>query len=77
MFKNSMTCQLLEFSMEAELAKASATALALGKKILNQTFERSAHEIFDLGSQAQAICCTSAEHRAAVMALLVPSASKE
>jgi 2-(1,2-epoxy-1,2-dihydrophenyl)acetyl-CoA isomerase len=58
----------------AELAQASATALALGKKILNESFERSAHEIFDLGSQAQAICYTSAEHREAVVAFLAKSA---
>lgn len=60
-----------------ELAQASPTALALGKGILNQTFERSAHEIFDLGSQAQAICYTSAEHREAVLAFLAKSSSQE
>lgn len=60
-----------------ELVQGSATALALSKKILNQTFERSAHEIFDLGSQAQAICYTSAEHREAVMAFLAQSSAKE
>jgi 2-(1,2-epoxy-1,2-dihydrophenyl)acetyl-CoA isomerase len=61
----------------AELAQSSSTALALGKGILNQSFERSAHEIFDLGSQAQAICYTSAEHREAVIAFLAKSAAKE
>lgn len=61
----------------AELAQASSTALALGKTILNESFERSAHEIFDLGSQAQAICYTSAKHREAVMAFLANSSSKE
>ncbi|BAM92028.1 enoyl-CoA hydratase/isomerase [Bradyrhizobium oligotrophicum S58] len=60
-----------------ELAQGSAAALALSKKILNQTFERSAHEIFDLGSQAQAICYTSAEHREAVMAFLAKSSAQE
>ncbi|CCE08432.1 Enoyl-CoA hydratase/isomerase [Bradyrhizobium sp. STM 3843] len=60
-----------------ELAQGSATALALGKKILNESFERSAHEIFDLGSQAQAICYTSAEHREAVLAFLEKSSAKE
>lgn len=60
-----------------ELAQGSPTALALSKKILNQSFERSAHEIFDLGSQAQAICYTSAEHREAVMAFLAKSSAKE
>ncbi|WP_298872161.1 enoyl-CoA hydratase/isomerase family protein [uncultured Bradyrhizobium sp.] len=61
----------------AELAQVSPTALALGKGILNQSFERSAHEIFDLGSQAQAICYTSAEHRDAVVAFLSKSSAKE
>jgi hypothetical protein len=49
----------------------------LGKGILNETFERSAQDIFDLGSQAQAICYTSAEHREEVMAFLAKSSSKE
>jgi enoyl-CoA hydratase/carnithine racemase len=61
----------------AELAQGSPTALALGKQILNESFERSAHEIFDLGSQAQAICYTSAEHRDAVTAFLARSSAKE
>jgi 2-(1,2-epoxy-1,2-dihydrophenyl)acetyl-CoA isomerase len=61
----------------AELAQGSPTALALGKKILNETFEHSAHDIFSLGSQAQAICYTSAEHRDAVAAFLAQSASKD
>jgi 2-(1,2-epoxy-1,2-dihydrophenyl)acetyl-CoA isomerase len=61
----------------AELAQTSPTALALSKKILSETFERSAHEIFNLGSQAQAICYTSAEHREAVAAFLAQSSLKE
>lgn len=61
----------------AELAQASPAALALGKKILNETFEHSADEIFGLGSQAQAICYTSTEHREAVTAFLALSSSKE
>jgi enoyl-CoA hydratase/carnithine racemase len=61
----------------AELAQASPTALALSKNILNKTFEHSAHEVFDLGSQAQAICYTSAEHREAVVAFLAKSSPKE
>ena len=60
-----------------ELVRGSPTALALTKKMLSQTFERSAHEIFDLGSQAQAICYTSAEHREAVMAFLANASPKE
>jgi enoyl-CoA hydratase/carnithine racemase len=58
----------------AELSKGSATALALGKTILNQTFELSAQQVFAQGSQAQGICYTSTEHREAVMAFLAKSA---
>jgi enoyl-CoA hydratase/carnithine racemase len=54
----------------AELSQGSATALALGKSILNQSFELSAQQVFAQGSQAQGICYTSSEHRAAVMAFL-------
>lgn len=51
-----------------ELSGGSTTALALAKSILDQSLEKSAEEIFALGSQAQAICYTSDEHRAAVTA---------
>jgi enoyl-CoA hydratase/carnithine racemase len=54
----------------AELSQGSATALALGKTILNQTYELSAPQIFAQGSQAQAVCYTSHEHRDAVHAFL-------
>ncbi len=54
----------------AELGQASATALALTKTIVNQSFELSSHEVFAQGSQAQGICYTSSEHRAAVEAFL-------
>ncbi|CAM3391573.1 enoyl-CoA hydratase/isomerase family protein [Paracidovorax anthurii] len=59
----------------AELGKGSATALALTKTILNQSFELSAHQVFAQGSQAQGICYTSTEHRASVMAFLDKSAA--
>ncbi len=58
-----------------ELSKGSATALALGKTILNQSFEMSAQQVFAQGSQAQGICYTSTEHRESVMAFLAKSAS--
>ena len=58
----------------AELGKASATALALTKTIINQSFELSAHDVFAQGSQAQGICYTSTEHRESVMAFLAKSA---
>jgi enoyl-CoA hydratase/carnithine racemase len=57
----------------AELTKGSATALALGKTILNQAFELSAQQVFAQGSQAQGICYTSTEHRESVMAFLAKS----
>jgi 2-(1,2-epoxy-1,2-dihydrophenyl)acetyl-CoA isomerase len=60
-----------------ELCRGSATALALGKTILNQSFESSADQVFMQGSQAQGICYTSSEHRDAVMAFLAKSASKK
>lgn len=59
----------------AELSQGSATALALGKTILNQSFELSANDVFARGSQAQGICYTSTEHRAAVEAFLAKSSS--
>jgi enoyl-CoA hydratase/carnithine racemase len=60
-----------------ELTQGSATALALGKSILNQSFELPAEQVFAQGSQAQGICYTSDEHRAAVSAFLDQSARRE
>ena len=60
-----------------ELSKASSTALALTKTILNQSFELSSHDVFAQGSQAQGICYTSSEHRASVEAFLAKTAAKE
>jgi enoyl-CoA hydratase/carnithine racemase len=59
-----------------ELSKGSPAALALGKSILNQTFELSAEQVFALGSQAQAICYSSEEHQASVAAFLDKTAKK-
>ncbi|CAG9193497.1 MULTISPECIES: enoyl-CoA hydratase/isomerase family protein [Burkholderia] len=53
-----------------ELIQGSPTALALGKAILNQSYELSAPQVLSQGSQAQAICYTSREHRDAVRAFL-------
>jgi enoyl-CoA hydratase/carnithine racemase len=61
----------------AELSQGGATALGLAKSIINQTFELSAEEVFALGAQAQAICYTSAEHRASVEAFLNRTAERE
>ncbi|MCD9121788.1 enoyl-CoA hydratase/isomerase family protein [Cupriavidus sp. UGS-1] len=59
-----------------ELSQGSATAIALGKSIINQSFELPADQIFAQGSQAQGICYTSTEHREAVLAFLNKTASK-
>lgn len=59
-----------------ELSKGSATALALSKSILNQTYEMSASQVFAQGSQAQGICYTSAEHRSAVLDFLANNSKK-
>ncbi len=57
-------------SWAQEFKESSATALALGKTILNETYETSLEEIFSLGGRSQAICYTSAEHRASIEAFL-------
>lgn len=59
-----------------ELSQGSATALALSKTILNQTFELPAQQVFAQGSQAQGICYTSTEHREAVMGFLNKAAAQ-
>ncbi len=59
------------------MSRGSATALALGKGILNQSFELSANQVFAQGSQAQGICYTSTEHRESVMAFLAKSAEAQ
>ena len=59
----------------AELSKGSATALALTKTILDQSFELPAQQVFAQGSQAQGICYTSSEHRASVQAFLAKAAA--
>ncbi|HSV80192.1 MAG TPA: enoyl-CoA hydratase-related protein [Ramlibacter sp.] len=61
----------------AELSKGSATALALTKTILNQSFELPAQQVFAQGSQAQGICYTSSEHRESVMAFLAKAAPQQ
>jgi enoyl-CoA hydratase/carnithine racemase len=64
--------QLLEAAHDwaRELSQVSMTALGLTKTIINQSFEMGSHEVFAQGSQAQGICYTSTEHRAAVEAFL-------
>ncbi|WP_088148594.1 enoyl-CoA hydratase/isomerase family protein [Achromobacter denitrificans] len=58
----------------AELARGSATALALSKSILDQSSELTADQVFAMGSQAQGICYTSTEHRESVTAFLAAMA---
>ena len=58
-----------------QMSHGSATALALGKTILNQTFETTATQVFAQGSQAQGICYTSTEHRESVLAFLEKAAA--
>ncbi|MCD0505202.1 enoyl-CoA hydratase/isomerase family protein [Bordetella petrii] len=60
----------------AELSHGSSTALALAKTQLNQTYELSAEQSFAMSSQAQAVCYTTAEHRASVEAFLAKIAAK-
>lgn len=60
----------------AELGRGSATALALAKTILNQSFELSAHNVFAQGGQAQGICYTSTEHRRSVTDFLEKAKAK-
>jgi enoyl-CoA hydratase/carnithine racemase len=53
-----------------ELSQGSAAALALSKSIMNQSFELPAEQVLAQGSQAQAVCYTTGEHRDAVLAFL-------
>ena len=60
-----------------ELTRGSRSAIALGKSILNQSFELGIEDVFAQGSQAQAICYTTTEHRESVVAFLEGRASSE
>ncbi len=57
-------------AMAQSMTVGSADALALAKSIMNQSFESTAEEVFNLGSQAQGICYTTDSHRDAVSAFL-------
>lgn len=54
----------------AELSIGSPAAIALTKSILDRSFETPAEQLFALGREAQAMCYTTAEHRASVEAFL-------
>ncbi len=60
----------------AELSAGSPAALALGKAVLDQTFEATIDQVFAAGSQAQAICYTTEEHHRSVRDFLARSASR-
>lgn len=56
------------------LSAGSATALALAKSLVNQSYESAPTGLFASGSQAQGICYTSTEHHDSVKAFLSKSA---
>ena len=60
-------------SWAVELSHGSSAALALSKAILDQTFESTMDQVFASGSQAQAICYTTAEHHQSVNDFLAKS----
>ncbi|WP_295470886.1 enoyl-CoA hydratase/isomerase family protein [uncultured Pseudomonas sp.] len=59
-----------------QLSGGSATALALSKSIINNSFELTQSQIFAMGSQAQGICYTSSEHQESVAAFLARKAER-
>lgn len=59
-----------------QLSAGSATALALSKSILNNSFELTQGQISAMGSQAQGICYTSSEHQESVAAFLARKAQR-
>lgn len=59
----------------AQMGTHSAAALALAKGTLDRSLESSFEQVLAIGSQSQAICYTTAEHRASVAAFLEKSTS--
>lgn len=53
-----------------ELSQGSSASIAFSKSILDRTFESAEEQVFALGREAQAVCYTTAEHRASVEAFL-------
>jgi enoyl-CoA hydratase/carnithine racemase len=53
-----------------ELSQGSRASIAFSKAILDRTFETAEEQVFALGREAQAVCYTTAEHRASVEAFL-------
>jgi enoyl-CoA hydratase/carnithine racemase len=56
-----------------ELSAGSPAALALAKSVLDRSLEMSFEAVLAEGAKAQAICYTTAEHRASVAAFLAKS----
>lgn len=61
----------------SEMSQGSPVALALGKTLLNRTFESDAEEVLMQGSQAQAVCYTSAQHHESVRDFLRQQAERK
>lgn len=57
-----------------DLSAGSPSALALAKSVMDRSLEMSFEDVLAEGSKAQAMCYTSAEHRASVAAFLAKSA---
>ena len=53
-----------------ELSQGSRASIAFSKAILDRTFESAEEQVFALGREAQAVCYTTAEHRASIEAFL-------
>jgi enoyl-CoA hydratase/carnithine racemase len=62
--------------LAGSFAEGAVSAIALAKGILDRTFESTPEEVFAAGSQAQAICYSSREHKASVAEFLAKSAAK-
>jgi len=61
-------------SWARELSAGSPGALALAKSVMDRSLEMSFEDVLAEGAKAQAMCYTSAEHRASVAAFLAKSA---
>jgi enoyl-CoA hydratase/carnithine racemase len=59
-----------------DLSHGSQASLALVKTILNETYETPCKEVFQKGSQAQAICYTTSEHQQSVREFLTKAAER-
>lgn len=57
-------------AMAKSMCAGSANSVALIKSIMNKSFEMTLEQVFAQGSQAQAVCYTTDEHREAVAAFL-------